>query len=67
MAFYVPHIDGGFAEIDMTVSEQSACQQRCAAFGDPPCWELPGHTSDAPREIRPCDHCKRRPTPEPQP
>lgn len=31
---------------DMTEAEKLACADRCAYFGDPPCWRLPYMTSD---------------------
>ncbi len=34
------------------------CAARCAGFGDPPCWQLPGLTSDCDgKVIEPCKEC----------
>lgn len=59
MTVTVQHIDGGDALLHFTAAEMATCQRRCGDMGDPPCWALPSHTSDAPREMYPCDDCKR--------
>ncbi len=35
------------------------CSQRCAEFGDPPCWELSGdqRQGETPQVIEPCGQC----------
>lgn len=55
----VEHIEGGAVEIRMTDREKRRCARKCAAFGDPPCYELPATTSTWPKgePVTPCNEC----------
>ena len=39
-----------------TPSLRVRCADRCAFYGEPPCWRLPDLTSDC-EPITPCDDC----------
>lgn len=44
---------------------EARCRDRCAFYGDPPCWRLPDLSSDPGPEITPCDDCLHdRPNPD---
>ena len=40
-----------------TPALESACRERCAEFGEPPCWRLPELVSPC-EHITPCDECR---------
>jgi hypothetical protein len=41
-----------------TPALRSLCRDRCAFYGEPPCWKLPDEVQPC-EQITPCDDCLR--------